>query len=70
MKEFSFGRLIGALLDGDHAAAVAAVRKSCAAGVDPEMVVTAGMALGYPDEEPEARARKNLSELVYWNNYV
>ena len=41
--ESYFGRLIGALLDGDHATAVAAVRELCAAGVDPEMVVTAGI---------------------------
>ncbi len=43
MNDSSFGGLIGALLDGDHAAAVAAVRELCAAGVDPEMVVTAGI---------------------------
>ncbi|MHB8069591.1 MAG: cobalamin B12-binding domain-containing protein [Desulfobaccales bacterium] len=42
-KESAFRRLIGALLDGDHAGAVAAVRELAAAGVDPERVVTAGI---------------------------
>ncbi len=31
--------------------------------------VTVCMALGYPDDEPEARPRKDLSELVSWNTY-
>ncbi len=33
------------------------------------LVVTVGMTLGYPDEAPEARTRKNLNELVHWQNY-
>jgi methylmalonyl-CoA mutase cobalamin-binding domain/chain len=43
MKESSFGPLISTLLDGDHAASVAAARALCLAGVNPEMVVTAGI---------------------------
>lgn len=43
MKESSFGPLIDALLDGDHAKAVAEVRELCTAGVDPQMIVTAGI---------------------------
>lgn len=43
MKESTFGRLIDALLDGDHALAAAAVREITAGGVGPEMVVTAGI---------------------------
>ncbi len=31
--------------------------------------VTVGMALGYPDESPEARPRKELKELVHWNKF-
>jgi len=34
------------------------------------MVVTAGMTLGYPDEAPEARTRKNLNELVHWESFA
>ena len=38
--------------------------------VAPEgMVVTVGMTLGYPNENPEARSRKPLSELVRWESY-
>lgn len=43
MMESSFGPLIGALLDGDHAKAVAAARALGAAGVNPQMIVTAGI---------------------------
>jgi len=43
INDSSFGSLIGALLDGNHAAAVVAVRALSAAGVDPEMIVTAGI---------------------------
>ena len=34
------------------------------------LVVTAGMTLGYPDEAPEARTRKNLNELVHWESFA
>jgi nitroreductase len=40
-----------------------------ALGVPPGLVVTAGMTLGYPDEAPEARTRKTMSELVHWESY-
>jgi nitroreductase len=40
-----------------------------ALGVPPGMVVTVGMTLGYPDEAPEARTRKAMNELVYWESY-
>ncbi len=43
MMEFSFGPLIGALLDGDHAKAVTEARELCTGGVDPNMIVTAGI---------------------------
>jgi dimethylamine corrinoid protein len=43
MKASTFEPLIGALLDGDHAKAVAEARGLCATGVNPEMVVTAGI---------------------------
>lgn len=42
-NDSTFKGLIGSLLDGNHAAAVAAVRELCAAGVSPELVVTAGI---------------------------
>jgi nitroreductase len=32
-------------------------------------VVTVCLSLGYPDETPEARPRKPLSELVFWNSF-
>jgi len=31
--------------------------------------VTVGMTLGYPDETPDARPRKELKELVHWNKF-
>lgn len=40
-----------------------------ALGVPKGMVVTVGMTLGYPDEAPVARTRKNMDELVHWENY-
>ena len=43
MKESSFGPLIDALLDGDHAKAVVKVRDLCTAGVSRQMIVTAGI---------------------------
>lgn len=42
-NDSTFKGLIGSLLDGDHAAAVAAVRELCAAGLSPEVVVTGGI---------------------------
>jgi len=38
-------------------------------GVPKGLVVTAGLTLGYPDESPEARSRKPMNELVYWERY-
>jgi nitroreductase len=38
-------------------------------GVPKPYVVTVGMALGYPDESPEARSRKPLTELVHWERF-
>ena len=32
-------------------------------------VITVCMSLGYPDESPEARPRKAMNELVFWNSY-
>ena len=32
-------------------------------------VVTVCMSLGYPDEAPEARSRKPMNDLVFWNGY-
>ena len=43
MRKSLFGPLIGALLDGDHARAVAEVRSLGAAGVAAELIVTAGI---------------------------
>jgi dimethylamine corrinoid protein len=43
MNESSLKGLIAALLDGDHAGAVAEVRGLSAARVNPEMIVTAGI---------------------------
>jgi 5-methyltetrahydrofolate--homocysteine methyltransferase len=43
MKEFSFEPLIGALLDGDHAQAVAKARELRAAAVGSDLIVTAGI---------------------------
>ena len=40
-----------------------------ALGAPAGMVVTVGMALGYPDEAPEARTRKALVELVHWEDF-
>lgn len=42
---------------------------AAALGVPKGMVVTVGMTLGFPDEAPEARTRKNLDELVHWESY-
>ncbi len=47
MQESLFGPLIGALLDGDHARAVAEVRSLGAAGVEAELIVTAGILLAF-----------------------
>ncbi len=38
-------------------------------GVPKDKVITVCMALGYPDETPEARSRKPLAEIAYWNSY-
>ena len=44
-------------------------KKSAHLGVPKGLVVTACLALGYPDEAPEARGRKNLNDLVHWEKY-
>lgn len=38
-------------------------------GVPKGMVVTVCMTLGYPDEAPDARARKESKELFHWERY-
>ncbi len=38
-------------------------------GVPKPYVVTVGMALGYPEESPEARSRKPMAELVHWERF-
>lgn len=38
-------------------------------GVPKGLVVTACLALGYPDEAPEARGRKTMNDLVHWEKY-
>ncbi len=38
-------------------------------GVPKDKVITVCMSLGYPDESPEARSRKPMREIVYWNIY-
>jgi nitroreductase len=37
--------------------------------VPKDKVVTVCLALGYPDESPDARSRKSMDELVFWNSY-
>jgi nitroreductase len=37
--------------------------------VPKDRVITVCMSLGYPDETPEARSRKPINELTYWNSY-
>ena len=44
-------------------------KMQAALGVPKGFVITAGMTLGYPDEAPEARTRKTMSELVHWESY-
>jgi nitroreductase len=38
-------------------------------GVPKPYVVTVAITLGYPDEEPEARSRKPMAELVHWERF-
>jgi nitroreductase len=38
-------------------------------GIPKPYVVTVGMALGYPDESPDARSRKPVAELLHWERY-
>jgi nitroreductase len=35
-----------------------------------DMKVVACLTLGYPDESPEARPRKSLDDLVFWEKYT
>jgi nitroreductase len=37
--------------------------------VPKDKVVTVCLSLGYPMESPEARSRKSMDELVFWNTY-
>ena len=38
-------------------------------GVPKDKVVTVCISVGYPDESPEARSRKPMNEIVFWNKY-
>jgi nitroreductase len=38
-------------------------------GIPKPYIVTVGLALGYPDEAPEARSRKPMAELLHWERY-
>jgi nitroreductase len=38
-------------------------------GLPKDKVITVCLSLGYPDETPEARSRKTMKEIVFWNNY-
>jgi nitroreductase len=37
--------------------------------VPKDKVITVCMSIGYPDESPEARTRKSMAEIVFWNSY-
>lgn len=37
--------------------------------VPKDRVITVCVSLGYPDESPEARPRKSMSDLTFWNSY-
>jgi nitroreductase len=37
--------------------------------VPKDRVITVCMSLGYPDESPEARSRKSMNEITFWNSY-
>ena len=38
-------------------------------GVPKDKVITVCMSLGYPDESPDARSRKPIKDITYWNKY-
>jgi nitroreductase len=38
-------------------------------GLPKPYVVTVGLTLGYPDENPDARSRKPMAELFHWERY-
>lgn len=38
-------------------------------GIPPEKVAVIGMTVGYPEEEPAARPRRSMEELVHWERY-
>lgn len=38
--------------------------------IPPDQKIVACMALGYPDEVPGARPRKEMSDLVYWETFI
>jgi nitroreductase len=38
-------------------------------GLPKGLVITACMALGYPDEAPDARTRKAMNEVVHWQKF-
>jgi nitroreductase len=37
--------------------------------VPQDRVITVCISLGYPDESPEARPRKSMKEIAFWNSY-
>ena len=37
--------------------------------VPKDKVITVCMSIGYPDESPEARTRKSMAEIIFWNSY-
>ena len=37
--------------------------------VPKDKVITVCMSIGYPDESPEARTRKAMAEIIFWNSY-
>ena len=37
--------------------------------VPKDKVITVCLSLGYPDESPEARSRKSMNDIVFWNSY-
>jgi nitroreductase len=38
-------------------------------GVPKDKVITVCMSLGYPNETPDARSRKPMNDVVYWNSW-
>jgi nitroreductase len=38
-------------------------------GIPEEMVAVIGMTLGYPEEEPQPRSRRDVDQVVHWDHY-